>query len=53
MPRAILFLHIPKTAGQSVHAFMQASFTRAEICPARDNEQRVGLSVPIMGTHPG
>ena len=50
MRRPIIFLHIPKTAGQSVHAFMEASFTQAEICPARDNEQLIGLSVPLMRT---
>jgi len=39
----IIFLHIPKTAGQSVHHFFQTSFQKDEICPARVNGQLKGL----------
>ena len=35
----ISFLHIPKTAGQSVHALLVNLFPAEEICPARLNEQ--------------
>jgi hypothetical protein len=40
----IVFLHIPKTAGQSVHQFLVDSFPGARVCPARTNEQL--LSIP-------
>jgi len=43
--RAIIFLHIPKTAGQSVHAFLKAGIPAAEICPARENWQLTGTSI--------
>lgn len=35
----IIFLHIPKTAGQSVHEYLLRNFPRERICPARVNEQ--------------
>jgi len=35
----IIFLHIPKTAGQSVHHFFETSFPKKEIFPARVNAQ--------------
>lgn len=35
----IAFLHIPKTAGQSVHHFIAKNYTEEEICPARTNDQ--------------
>lgn len=35
----VVFLHIPKTAGQSVHAALQAAFEPSAIRPARVNEQ--------------
>jgi hypothetical protein len=46
--RPVIFLHIPKTAGQSVHAFMEASFPKEEVCPARENVQLLGMSVPRL-----
>lgn len=37
--RKIIFLHHPKTAGQSIHSFLIASFGSKNVCPARTNEQ--------------
>lgn len=44
----VVFLHIPKTAGQSVHAALQASFDESRICPARVNEQLKRLSIAAL-----
>ena len=41
----IIFLHLPKTAGQSVHAFLERFFRHEEICPARENFQL--LPIPL------
>lgn len=41
----VIFLHIPKTAGQSVHSALTESFGADAICPARVNEQLVKLSI--------
>lgn len=35
----IIFLHIPKTAGQSVHNYLSRVFKEQDICPARENFQ--------------
>jgi hypothetical protein len=35
----IVFLHIPKTAGQSVHTALVSAFGEEMVCPARVNEQ--------------
>lgn len=35
----VVFLHIPKTAGQSVHEALVGAFGADAICPARVNEQ--------------
>lgn len=35
----IFFLHIPKTAGQSVHQALIGSFGNKKVCPARVNDQ--------------
>ena len=40
----IIFLHLPKTAGQSVHAALTESFGSEVICPARVNEQLCVMS---------
>jgi hypothetical protein len=37
--KKVIFLHIPKTAGQSVHQFLIDSFGVENVCPARTNEQ--------------
>lgn len=42
--KKIVFLHIPKTAGQSVHQFLLDAFPGVPVCPARVNEQLIGLS---------
>ena len=40
----VLFLHLPKTAGQSVHQYLIDLFTNEQVCPARVNEQYSQLS---------
>lgn len=40
----VIFLHIPKTAGQSVHELLLANFDSELVCPARVNEQLKALS---------
>jgi hypothetical protein len=47
----IIFLHIPKTAGQSVHHFFQTSFTKDEICPARVNGQLKELDCDTLNKY--
>ena len=42
----VIFLHIPKTAGQSVHSFLVHLFGQGAIAPARVNEQLIQLSIP-------
>ncbi len=37
--KKIVFLHIPKTAGQSVHQFLLDALPARNFCPARVNEQ--------------
>jgi hypothetical protein len=44
----IIFLHIPKTAGQSVHAFLVQLFNKRAISPSRVNEQLVQMSIPEL-----
>jgi hypothetical protein len=41
----IIFLHIPKTAGQGIHSFFETLFRPEEICPARENFQL--LPIPL------
>jgi len=43
--RRVFFLHIPKTAGQSVHAALVNAYGADAVCPARVNEQLVRLGV--------
>jgi len=42
---SVLFLHIPKTAGQSVHQYLIDRFGEDQVCPARDNEGFQKLSI--------
>lgn len=35
----VIFLHIPKTAGQSVHEYLLRNFAPELVCPARVNDQ--------------
>lgn len=41
----VIFLHIPKTAGQSVLDFLTKCVSEEAICPARENFQLVGRSI--------
>jgi hypothetical protein len=41
----IVFLHIPKTAGQSVHQFLKRIVGPQAVAPARVNDQLYGLSI--------
>ena len=34
----VCFLHIPKTSGSSVELYLKGQFDRAEVCPARYDE---------------
>jgi hypothetical protein len=42
----VVFLHIPKTAGQSVHSFLVHLFGQSAVAPARVNEQLIQMSIP-------
>lgn len=42
----VVFLHIPKTAGQSVHTYLHGLFGPDAIAPARVNTQLFRMSVP-------
>jgi hypothetical protein len=41
----IIFLHIPKTAGQSVNDYLCRSFKNPDICPARTNNQLCDIPI--------
>ncbi len=41
----IIFLHIPKTAGQSVHTALVHAFGEKVVCPARVNNQLLRMSI--------
>ena len=43
--KKVIFLHIPKTAGQSCYHFLDQCFSADEVCPARENYQLVGYSI--------
>lgn len=43
----VIFLHIPKTAGQSVHAGLESLFGDA-VCPARVNDQLKTYSISAL-----
>jgi len=41
--KRVLFLHLPKTAGQSVHQFLVDTYGEDNVCPARVNDQLVKI----------
>jgi hypothetical protein len=47
----IVFLHIPKTAGQSVHEALVAAYGAEAVCPARVNEQLYELSIEQLNRY--
>lgn len=47
----IAFLHIPKTAGQSIHHSLVDLFPPEKICPARTNSALYRLSVNDLSTY--
>ena len=47
----IIFLHIPKTAGQSVHQFLRNLVGPDSVAPARVNEQLCALSVQDLRSY--
>lgn len=49
--KKIIFLHIPKTAGQSVHHFFQTAFPNDEIFPGRVNQQLKDYSCEEMNNY--
>ena len=49
--KKIVFLHIPKTGGQSVHHFFETSFKKTEIFPGRINEQLAHYSIDEMNNY--
>jgi hypothetical protein len=42
--KAVIFLHIPKTAGQSTHRYLEKLFDPHDVCPARENDKL--LTIP-------
>lgn len=51
MDTKLVFLHIPKTAGQSLHASLEAGFGQGAVCPARINEQLGCLSIEQLNSY--
>ena len=49
--KKLVFLHIPKTAGQSVHKQIESLYSRDEICPARLNNQLSAISISEMNRY--
>ena len=47
----VIFLHIPKTAGQSVHAALVDGFGNDSVCPARTNEQLMCMSITELNRY--
>ncbi len=47
----IIFLHIPKTAGQSVHEALVSAYGAEAVCPARVNEQLYELSIEQLNRY--
>lgn len=47
----VIFLHIPKTAGQSVHAALVNAFGKEAVCPARVNDQLRQFSIAELNRY--
>lgn len=47
----IFFLHIPKTAGQSVHNALVNGFGAESVCPARVNEQLLMMTISQLNSY--
>ncbi|SDY85793.1 sulfotransferase family 2 domain-containing protein [Nitrosomonas sp. Nm33] len=47
----IIFLHIPKTAGQSIHAALVNTFGKEAVCPARVNDQLRQFSISELNRY--
>jgi hypothetical protein len=47
----VIFLHIPKTAGQSVHAALVNAFGKDAVCPARVNDQLRRMSITELNRY--
>jgi hypothetical protein len=47
----VIFLHIPKTAGQSVHAALVNAFGKESVCPARVNDQLRRMSITELNRY--
>lgn len=47
----VIFLHIPKTAGQSVHAALVDAFSKEVVCPARVNDQLRKMSISELNRY--
>jgi hypothetical protein len=44
--KRLVFLHIPKTAGQTVHAELERVFGKQNVCPVRTHTQNPSTSFP-------
>lgn len=47
----VVFLHIPKTAGQSIHAALEESFGKDRVCPARVNDSLQKMSIAELNSY--
>lgn len=47
----LVFLHIPKTAGQSVHAALEDAFGQEAMCPARVNDELRKLTITQLNRY--
>lgn len=47
----IIFLHLPKTAGQSIHAALTVAFGPDAVCPARTNEHLYTYSIAQLNRY--
>lgn len=47
----VIFLHIPKTAGQSIHAALAEAFGEESVCPARVNQQLKNYSIQELNQY--